>query len=36
MTRQQMHNEFKLLLDKFNTVELDPERTKGSFKYSVN
>ena len=28
--------EFQLLLDKFNTVELDPECTKGSFKYSVN
>ena len=28
--------EFQLLLDKFNTVELDPEVLKGAFKYSVN
>jgi len=28
--------EFKLLLEKFKTVELDPENTKGSFKYSVH
>lgn len=28
--------EFKLLLEKFNTVEIDPNNTKGGFKYSVN
>ena len=28
--------EFQLLLDKFNTIELDPAHLKGSFKYSVN
>jgi len=28
--------EFQLLLDKFNTVELDPTHLKGSFQYSVN
>ena len=27
--------EFKLILDEFNTIELDPNNTKGGFKYSM-